>query len=216
MQSEPKGEPAGPRRQSGAPQNKTRGTTRDLQAALGGDRSALNSLFERLDPFLRGEARRLLGPERFAAEGEDLLQQVRLSVMRALDGVQARDGSSLRAWLKTIVRTRHLDLLKSSRAERRGGKRPAAGLTAALGIPAPGPSPSGEFLRKEESEQIRRAIEATPEQYRAVLRFILENDPDPAEVAQFLGKEAEAARKFVSRALNRLKQALKGGGPTRR
>ena len=193
-------------------QGQTGGTTRDLQAALGGDRAALNSLFERLDPFLRSEARRLLGPKRFAAEGEDLLQQVRLSVMRALDGVHARDGGSLRSWLKTIVRSRHLDLEKSRGAERRGGNRPASRLgSAVLGIPAPGPSPSGVFLRKEEARRLHAAIDATPERYQAVLQFIAENDPEPDEIAQFLGKEPDAARKFVGRALTHLRQALGGG-----
>jgi len=66
----------------------------------------------------------------------------------------------------------------------------------------------------EECERLRRAIDAAPERYQAVLQFLLENDPEPEEIAQFLGKEPGAARKFVARALVHLRKALGGGGAT--
>jgi RNA polymerase sigma factor (sigma-70 family) len=180
-----------------------------LRAAVGGERTAMAQLIHRYEPLLRDSVRRHLGPARFDREGEDLLQILRLAIVERLPSLQGRDRSSLTAWLKKVIRSRILDWEKSQRAARRSPTRPVVRLmTDAVGPSDSGPSPSRVVSDGEERGRFRRAIDRVPVRYRAVLRFLHENDPSPEEVAGFLRKSPEAARKFLSRALTHLRRLL--------
>jgi len=188
-------------------------TAESLSAAAGGDAAAAGRLIARFEPVLRREVRRFLGSERFREEGEDLLQTVRLQVLRSLPSVRARDRGGWATWLRTVARNACLDWEKSQRRARRRLESPQRLVrlpTAAPDLPADSPTPSRILLKREESERLFRAIEKAPERYQGLLRLLAERDPDPEQVARFLGKEPEAARKFTARALLRLRQALGG------
>jgi len=191
-------------------------TAESLSAATGGDSAAAGRLIRRFEPLLRREVRRFLGPERFREEGEDLLQTVRLQILRRLPSVRARDRGGWAVWLRTVARNACLDWRKSQRRARRRPESPQRIVrlpTALPDLPAGSPTPSRILLKREESERLYRAIEKVPERYRRLLRLLAERDPEPQEVARFLGKECEAARKFTARALLRLRQALSGETP---
>ncbi|MBI4586681.1 MAG: sigma-70 family RNA polymerase sigma factor [Planctomycetes bacterium] len=175
-----------------------------------GDRASLGRIIQRFEPLLQHVVRRYLGPERFADEGEDLLQTLRLALVKALPSARARDLPSLTAWIKKVVWSRLLDWEKSRNAARRRWPRPMVSLSATNKpeVEALSPTPSGIFMGQEELEKLRAAIEKVPSRYRELLRLLYEKSPTPAEVAQFLGKEPEAARKFVARALTHLRQVF--------
>jgi RNA polymerase sigma factor (sigma-70 family) len=195
----------------------TPSTAESLSAAAGGDPAAAGRLIARFEPVLRREVRRFLGPARFREEGEDLLQTVRLQIVRKLPSIRARDRGAWAVWLRTVARNACLDWKKSQGRARRRPESPQRIVrlpTAAPDLPAASPTPSRILLKHEESERLYRAIEKVPERYRRLLRLLAERDPEPEEVARFLGKEAEAARKFTARALLHLRQALHGEAST--
>jgi len=192
-------------------------TAESLSAAAGGDPAAAGRLIARFEPVLKREVRRFLGPERFGEEGEDLLQTVRLQVLRRLPSVRSRDRGGWAVWLRKVARNACLDWEKSQRRARRRPESPQRLVrlpTVAPDLRAASPTPSRILLKREESESLYRAIEKVPERYRRLLRLLAERDPEPEEVARFLGKEPEAARKFTARALLRLREALHGEAST--
>ena len=69
-----------------------------LQEAIRGQRTAAGRLVERLERYLRTCVRNYLGEKRFPSEGEDLLQTIRLAIVRGLPQVRASDRTSFKAW----------------------------------------------------------------------------------------------------------------------
>jgi RNA polymerase sigma factor (sigma-70 family) len=189
-----------------------------IAAASGGDSGASGRLLARYDSLLLSFVRRRLGPARFRAEGEDLLQVIRLSITQAMPQVRARDRAAFGAWLKKLVRSKFLDWERRRMRERKRPDGAPLSLDGSWGasFPAATPTPSLILLRKEKKERLARAIESVPERYRPLLRLLSEEDPTLREVAAFLGKPIEPARKFVSRALGHLKRALEGAEGTTR
>jgi RNA polymerase sigma factor (sigma-70 family) len=199
---------------TGSGENGGGSTTRRLiAAARDGQRNAAGRLIERFEPLLRSCVRRHLGPKRFRADGEDALQVVRLAVFRGLGGLRARDRRSLEAWIRKVVHNRLLDWDEQRRAHRRTSGRGAVSLLAtdAPEVSAPTPSPSRILIVREDLARLAEAIDRVPPRYRTVLWFIFEEDPTPAELALFLKKEPDAARKFVARALKHLERGLGPG-----
>lgn len=174
----------------------------------------MSRLIERFEPLLQAAVRRHLGPARYQDEGEDLLQTLRLAMVKALPSVKEQDLRSVAAWMKKLVRSRILDWQKSRQAGCRQPDRPVVSLagTNAPEVAALTPTPSNILIEREELERLQRAIETVPARYRALLRLLYRQNPSPAEVAEFLGKEPEAARKFVARALAHLRQVMKPKG----
>jgi RNA polymerase sigma factor (sigma-70 family) len=186
-----------------------------LAAARDGDRKARDRLLISCEPLLRARVRRHLSARRFAAEGDDLLQTIRLSIIENLPALRACDPGSFLSWLEKLVRCRILDWERG-----RGGRSSMADGAAEGGADraAPTPTPSRILMDEETRARIAGAIERVPARYREVLRLIARKDPGPEEVAAFLGKGPDAARKFVERALAHLGQALRAaeGTGTRR
>lgn len=178
-------------------------------AALGG-RTALGHLILAYDPLVLAEVRRLLGPRRFAAHGDDVLQNIRLALVKGLPGLKVKNRAVLCAWIRTLVRRQVLDWAKARNAARRLPSRRRVHLdrTDSPQLAAPTPTPSRILLHREQVELIRRAIQAAPPRYREVLRFIHEESPTLGDLMAFTGKSREAARKFVERALGHLESAL--------
>jgi RNA polymerase sigma factor (sigma-70 family) len=188
------------------------GTTRLLvDAATGGDPGAQGRLLFRFEPVLRSSLQRQLGRERFQAEGEDLLQEVRLAVVQGLRTFRGRDRASLVAWLRRVSLRKAIDWdRRRSSGSRGGGRRPRSlSATHAPEVAAASETPSQTFLRREELERALRALETLPEPYREVLRIVLTESPEPGELAARLGRGPEATRKLVSRAIEALRKALR-------
>jgi RNA polymerase sigma factor (sigma-70 family) len=181
-----------------------------IEAASRGQRAAMEALLERYEPLLRAAVRGHLGPGRFQNEGEDLLQMLRLTIIEALPSLRTHEPCSFEAWLKKVVRNRLLDWEKHQRARRRHPSKPILRLrtTNAAEVAGLGTTPSRIVSRREDHQRLRRAIELVPERYRGLLRLMYEKDPSPAEVAEFLEKPPEAARKFTARALDHLQRVL--------
>ena len=64
-------------------------TTELLADAAGGQSTAVGKLILRLEPYLRTSVRRYLGEKRFRDEGDDLLQAIRLAIVRGLPSLRS-------------------------------------------------------------------------------------------------------------------------------
>ncbi|MBN1442255.1 MAG: sigma-70 family RNA polymerase sigma factor [Planctomycetes bacterium] len=184
--------------------------TRLLRQASEGRRTAIGLLIELYEPLLVSAVQRYLGSSRFRAEGEDLLQDIRMALVKGLPRLRQRSRRSLAAWLKKVVQNRIRDWERVRQAQRRKPERSPArmdGISSREPADA-APTPSQVLVRREEFERLDRAIEAVPERYRALLKYIVDANPTPSEVARFLAKEPDAARKFAGRALQHLRRIL--------
>lgn len=181
-----------------------------IEDAVLGRRTALGRLILAYDPLVLAEVRRLLGPRHFAAHGDDVLQDIRLALVKGLPGLKVKNRAVLCAWIRTLVRRQVLDWVKARKAARRlpSHRRVLLDRSDSPQLAAPTPTPSHILLRREQRELLRRAIQTSPPRYREILRFILEKSPTLEELAEFTGKSREAARKFVERALGYLESAL--------
>jgi len=162
-------------------------------AARAGSLDALAELYRRHADAVHAVAYRLTGS---AADASDVLQDVFVGLPRALE--RYREQGSFAAWLKQVAARVSLMRL---RAERRRGERPLdetqeAGNMAAPDLPV-------------EWQEMRRALAALPDAYRAV--FVLKEIEGytHAEIAGMLGISSGAAATRLSRAWTVLRRELK-------
>ncbi len=189
-------------------------TTVLLEAACTGDTAARDKLIARYEPRLRSWVRRELGAKRFRNEGDDVLQTVLVSIVQSLSGLRKRTTQAFNVWLNRLIKSRILDLEKAKRRLRRAPANPHQKLLTTIlpDIAAKTPTPSRILITKEQRARIERAIAVVPARYQGVLRFILAGSPSPEDVAAYVEKSPEAARKFVTRALRHLQRAVRGRG----
>ena len=71
-------------------------------------------------------------------------------------------------------------------------------------------SPSGEAMAREQAEAIRRAVERLPDDYRRVIVLRYQEERGFEEIGDLLGLTANAARKLLLRAVERVQRELEG------
>ena len=95
-------------------------------------------------------------------DGEDIAQEAILRAFRFFDTFRGEDG---RVWLLTIVRNTYLTWIRRQVPRNtvdEYDERLHTDIEAAL-------TPESEFLRQATTDQVRRAIEALPAEYREVV-----------------------------------------------
>jgi RNA polymerase sigma-70 factor (ECF subfamily) len=181
-----------------------------LAGACRGEAGARDLLLQYCEPLILSRVKGRLTLQQFRAEGEDILQSIRCSIVRSLPSLRSDKVPSFLSWLEKLVGCRLSDWERAGRgANKPNGKVPVS--LDAEGVPepaAPGTTPSRQLISEEERARLRKAVEKVPERYRPSLLLICERDPGLPEVARFLGKSPEAARKFLDRALLHLKKAI--------
>lgn len=149
---------------------------------------------------LRARARQLC---RSHYDSEDVLQD---ALMRAfLTGSQVRDPARIRPWLLTIITHTFIDLTRKRR------RRPDH-LELVVEMPAPDPieaAPWDDF----DSDDLRRAIDALPDDVRETYRMFAVEGCDYAAIsaAQKILPATVGTRLY--RARKRLRQLLTAGSP---
>jgi RNA polymerase sigma-70 factor (ECF subfamily) len=136
-----------------------------------------------------------------AADAEEAAQDAFLKAFRALG--RFRPGAPFRPWLLRIVAN------EARNRRRSAGRRMALALRAADEQRPSGdaaPSPEATVLAREEREALLRAVDALPEQQRAVIgcRFFL--DLSEEETAAVLGVRRGTVKSRTSRALGKLRE----------
>ncbi len=182
-------------------------TSRQLLArARSGDRDALEVLFARYLPTLRGWASgRLPRWARDSRETGDLIQDTVLSTLARLDHFEPTRDGALQAYLRQAVMNRIRDAMKMA------ARRPRA--ESLTDPPSHEPSPLEAAIGAESVERYEAALTRLRDTDREAVIGRIELGYDYPELAAALGKPtAGAARVAVVRALARLAEEMRDGG----
>jgi RNA polymerase sigma-70 factor (ECF subfamily) len=189
-----------------------------LDAARAGSAEALGQALEACRGYLLMIARRELDPGLQAKGGaSDLVQETFLEAQRDFGRFQGNSQGQFLAWLRQLLLNnlanfarlyretdkreigREVGLETDSSSGAKGG-----GLAGAL------PSPSGEAITHEQSEAVQLALARLPEDYRQVVLLRYREERTFEEIGRLMGRTANAVRKLWLRAVERLKEELKG------
>jgi len=179
-----------------------------IRRARGGDRRALERLFERYVPPLRRWASgRLPRWARDLTDTDDIVQEALLKTCRRIGDFEIRAGSGgLHAYLRQALHRRILDELR--RVKRQPHREEVDPWVA-----DPGASPLEETIGIEAGERYERALNRlTPSEREAIVSRV-ELGFNYGRIAEVLGKPSkDAARMTVIRALVRLAKEMGHGG----
>jgi RNA polymerase sigma-70 factor (ECF subfamily) len=177
-----------------------------LERAKGGDREALDVLFERQMPTLRRWASgRLPRWARDIADTQDLVQETLLQVFKRVEAFEPRGDGALQAYLRQALMNRIRNEFRHK------GRRPSF---QALDEEAPGDhtSPLEAAIRQEQLDRYEAAMARLSEQERDLIVARVEVGLTYEEMAEALGKPSwNAARMATARALLRLAEELQRG-----
>jgi RNA polymerase sigma-70 factor (ECF subfamily) len=189
-----------------------------LTAARAGSRDALGEALEACRRYLLLVAERQLDPDLRAKGGaSDLVQETFFEAQRDFAQFHGNSEAELLAWLRRLLLNnlghfarRYRDT--HSRAVAREVQPPADGSsnTADPGLVAATLSPSGQAIEREQAQELQRALERLPEDYRQVITLRYLEELTFEEIGPRMNRSADAARKLWSRAMDQLRQEWKG------
>jgi RNA polymerase sigma-70 factor (ECF subfamily) len=168
-----------------------------IDQALGGDRSAFTQLMHRYAGAVYNLAYRMLGS---AEDAEDASQEIFLRAYTRLASFDRNRRFS--TWLLTIGSNYCIDRLR---------RRRFSWLTlddATFELPSAEPGPERSALSGERRAIVRRALQALPDNYRAITVLRYWNDLSYAEIAQVTGLTESTIKTRLHRARHMLAEAL--------
>jgi len=136
------------------------------------------------------------------AEAEDAASAVFLKALHALPDFRDRDGS-FRSWLFRIAHNEVADRY------RQRARRPEASLDLVAGMTDPTASPEEAAIAADAASRLRALLGTLPRREREVLELRLA-DLSTAEIAAVLGVREQSIWTAQSRALARIRDALRG------
>jgi len=169
-----------------------------VRAAKAGDRDGTGVLYRAYAPALLAY---LLGQTPSHQDAEDALGEVFVAAIRDINRFTG-DAAAFKGWLFRIATNRAIDLA------RRRKRRPEHALNEPA-LPAAEDDPEREALAAAERARLWRAIRALPAGQRDVLTLRLSAGLTTAEIADVLGKRANAIKALQHRALLRLARELR-------
>ena len=167
-----------------------------------GDVRNWEELFERYSPAVFGYLHRMSDDRHLA---EDLTSETFYRAMRAIDGF--RGDSSVKTWLLRIARNLYLNRKRRDERSSSLDELEERGVVTATGDP----DPESRFIREEESEAVRKALRALPEDDRSILLLSAEEELPCREIADVLGISVTAVKTRLFRARRRFAGLLEKG-----
>lgn len=174
-------------------------TAQLFQQARGGSTQAMDALYRRaaakLLPLIRFRLGRTLRAE---VESRDILQAVLLKSFRKLDQVQ--DGALLMGWLVKIAENEIRDLADYATRRRRdiAGRRP---IEDAAAVPAVVRQALSQAILNEDTSRLEAALGALPDAQREMVMLRAFEELSFPDIAERIGKTADACRMTYARAL---------------
>jgi RNA polymerase sigma-70 factor (ECF subfamily) len=166
------------------------------------DQRALEELYNRHGGAVFGVARRLL---RDAALAEDVAQEVFVRLWTRPERFDPKRGA-LRSFLLRDAHGRAIDLLRSEEARRAREERDHHRSSTAA------PGPEQEVWETVQSETIRAALAALPEQEREAVVLAYFGGLSYREVAERLGQPEGSTKSRIRSAMQRLRGTLMSQG----
>lgn len=166
------------------------------ERAADGDTDAFAVLVRRHGPFLRAYAARLLGAAR--ADADDCVQEALIAAWHALPELQ--DPSRFRSWVVAITSRKATDRLRR--------RHPDDAIVDET-LASTHPDPESSAVTSWQLEAVRAALDALPEELRAVwvLREVGESSYE--EIAEQLDLPLATVRGRLARARQSLLEAMK-------
>jgi RNA polymerase sigma-70 factor (ECF subfamily) len=189
---------------------KSTDATELLARARAGDPQAFCRLAEEHDQRLLQQAR---GLTRDSSAAEDLVSETLAEAWRSL--VRYNETCRFSTWLFAILLHRYQKQVRSARS------RPVLLATLPLAdadehrqaqenLPAAGPSPAEETMRRELAEQLRQAIHDLPAKHQQVLLLRFFEDASLPEIAALLDCSLGTVKSRLHYALEKLRQSQLG------
>ncbi len=136
------------------------------------------------------------------ADAEDLAQETILATYRNLDGIEP---GSLHAWVRTVARNKHLDLVRRQ-----------ARLVTVASIPEssdPDDDPLACALAGSDREETRKLLSRLSPGDRRLIELKYLDDRSVEEVAVVLGRPVNTVKVGLFRARKRLRAQIERGRP---
>jgi len=169
-----------------------------VEAAQQGDESAYAQIFYHYQVSLFNLARHLVGdPD----EAEDVVQQTFIKAFRQLP--RMRDPDSLGFWLRRILYTTSMDLL---RRRKRKAEYPLDDQLRHKH--APSQSPEKDAIIQEQLDLVSWALQQMPERYRAYILLREFEGLSYKEIAKTLGEPLTTVRVALFRAREKMRELL--------
>src|SRR5262245_22868643 len=189
-----------------------------LAAARAGSLEAMGETLEQCRDYLLLIARQELNPALQAKGGaSDLVQETFLEAQRDFGQFQGETRAELLAWLRRLLLNNLANFARhycDTDKRQVGREQPLASGTSSAdrggGLPATLCSPSGQAIGREQAEAVQRALDGLPEDYRQVVLLRYREERSFEEIGRIMGRTANAIRKLWLRAVERLKDELKG------
>ena len=190
-----------------------------LERVRKGDRTALDPLFAKYQPYLRHVVELRLGQKLRRRVGvSDVIQAAQLDALKRIDDFLEDDPMPFRWWLRRAAHERLNRVYRENlKAKKRDMRREIplpdrSSLFIAAQIQAAGSSPSQHAARAELAQQVREALAQLDDGDREILMMRAFEDLPYDEIAYVLQIQPAAARKRHGRSLLRLDELLRGQG----
>jgi RNA polymerase sigma-70 factor (ECF subfamily) len=154
--------------------------------------------------------RQAWGLTRDLSAAEDLVSETLVEAWRSLS--RYNGACRFSTWLFSILLHRHQKALRRARSR----PIPLAALPSAEAdqrrqaqenLPAAGPSPADEAMRREAADKLRQAVETLPEKHQRVILLRFFEDASLPEIAALLGCSVGTVKSRLHYALEKLREA---------
>jgi RNA polymerase sigma-70 factor (ECF subfamily) len=186
--------------------------------ATRGDRAAQETLLLHFHDPLLLHINQFLAPS--PATGftmDDVLQETLVEAFRGFSKLKPLGSDAFLGWLRTIARTRMINMVNRARAEKRGGQRRPLPPNAVSDqticsvlslIAGAGPTPSLALRRKEAAAALAVALEKLDPLKREVMELRFGKGLSVPEVAEQLGKNESAVKMLIHRTVKELRASM--------
>lgn len=171
-----------------------------LRAVAGGDQKAFAQLYDAYSSILFGLLLRILHSR---PEAEDVLQEVFLQVWQQASNYKAERGRPF-TWLVTLARSRAIDRLRLNESRERTANVVATSVDAT----DEAADAVEETFRSEQSDIVRRALEAIPEDQRRTLLLAYFGGLTQTEIADELREPLGTIKTRMRSGMRKLRELL--------
>lgn len=174
--------------------------TLNLRRVAGGDRSALQDVYDATSSKLFGVVLRILNDR---SEAEDVLQEVYISVWSKAGTFDESRASPI-TWLATMARNRAID------RQRQVGRRTTRPIDDANEVPDGAEDGLGAVLRSEQSTRLDGCLNELEASQQKAIRTAFFEGRTYEDVASVFGVPTGTMKSWIRRSLMKLKACLGG------
>lgn len=187
-----------------------------LPAARAGSSEALGQLLDACRAYLLLIAGKELDADlRAKGSASDLVQETLMEAFRDFNGFHGGTEQELLAWLRRLLHNNLSNFTRRYHGTAKRGSAPEVPLDPGNSstplvqtLFASDSTPSAHAAANEQAEEIRKALDRLPPEYRQVILLRYQEELPFEEIGRQMERSANAAEKLWLRAIERLRQEL--------